>query len=594
ITPVEIIDHQLPFEYTIASRTTDVMMMVLRVEKKPSVIKQPISPALPVDSTTQVLAQWNAVYDAHNEELNSMFDKQARVERLDLIQTFHACKQEEGKLVSLYVLKTKGYVEQLERLGYVLPQDLSVGFILNSLTSDFSRLKANKKSLNAKGKSKGKGKGNYKSYIPKTKNPKPYAKENLTKDDACYHCKEVGHCKRNYLASLAELIKKKKQVGTDKSSATSLPLRMIIVVMVMFIYLNINMKSLKHSRCLRMKVENQLRKSIKGLRSDRGGEYISLEFEDYRKVCGNVQKLTPPYTPQHNEVYERSNRTLLDMVRSMMNLTTLSLSFWDYALETATRILNMILTKKADKTPYELCEIPMEVEGFEPPQEKVVPVHRSTRIHRAPNRLYLNVEVKDYSLGDLNEPANYKAVILDLVNYKETFSPIADIRAIRILIATSAFYDYEIWQMDVKTAFLNGYLNEDIYMVQPKGFVDLNHLKRCFAMKDLVEATFILGIMIYRDRSKRLIGLSQSAYMNKNLKRFRMDTSKRGYIPMQERLDLNKTQGSSTPKQVKRMQNVPYDSAIGSIMYAVRCTKADVALVQNLTSCFQLNPGELH
>nr|GFB56307.1 retrotransposon protein, putative, Ty1-copia subclass [Tanacetum cinerariifolium] len=55
------------------------------------------------------------------------------------------------------------------------------------------------------------------------------------------------------------------------------------------------------------------------------------------------------------------------------------------------------------------------------------------------------------------------------IDYQETFSPVADIRAIRILIAISAYYDYEIWQMDVKTAFLNGRLDEDIYMEQPEG-----------------------------------------------------------------------------------------------------------------------------
>ncbi|GJY10927.1 retrotransposon protein, putative, ty1-copia subclass [Tanacetum coccineum] len=95
-----------------------------------------------------------------------------------------------------------------------------------------------------------------------------------------------------------------------------------------------------------------------------------------------------------------------------------------------------------------------------------------------------------------------------------------------------------------------------------------SYLGKCFTMKDLGEASFILGIKIYRDKLKQLIGLSQSAYMGKILKRFRMDTSKRGYILMQERLDLNKTQGASTPYKVKRMQNVPYGSAIGSIMYA--------------------------
>ncbi|GKB98037.1 retrotransposon protein, putative, ty1-copia subclass [Tanacetum coccineum] len=206
---------------------------------------------------------------------------------------------------------------------------------------------------------------------------------------------------------------------------------------------------------------------------------------------------------------------LLDMVRrSMMNLITLPLSFWDYALETATRILNMVPTKKVDKTPYELwygkvpslsylkawgcealmkrdtpdklqqisvkcifvrypketmgyyfyfppenkivvarytefleknllsqeisgrakeleeiqdedtspsentSEIPIEVKGFEPPQEEVVPIRRSTRTHRAPDRLCLNVEVDEHSLGDLNEPSNYKAAILYLESDK--------------------------------------------------------------------------------------------------------------------------------------------------------------------------------
>ncbi|GKD27182.1 putative RNA-directed DNA polymerase [Tanacetum coccineum] len=875
----------------------------------------------------------------------------------------------------------KGYVEQLERLGYVLPEDIIVGLILNGLTKDFVEFvrnynmhnmgmtigeihamfieyekglpkkaetpqvmmikggrikKANKKSLKAKGKGKDnvKGKDN-KVYIPKPKNPKPISMERPTKDDAYHHCKEVGHWKRNCLVYLAELLKKKKQVGsasfsgifiielfslpnnnscvydtgcgthicntkqgfrierklkqgalylyvgngvreqveaigsydlvlpnglvicldnchyaptitrgvvsvsrlvdngfvqcfadyeisisknnvlyfnaiarngiyeidmynlvpninsiynvsnkrvkrnldstylwhchlahinkkrikqlqqdgllksTDDESfntcesclsgkmtknpfpysnervkdlldmcqdnvlATSLHSQMIIVVMVMFIFLNINM---------------------------------SQEFKDYLKANGIVQPLTPPYTPQHNGVSEWRNRTLLDMVRSMMNLTTLPLSFWDYALESATRILNMVPTKKGcetlvkrdtpdkleqrsvkcifigypketmgyyfyfppenkivvaryaeffekrlisqeisrravdleeiqeeDTTPSEITSnIPQEVEGFEPPQppqEEVIPIRRSGRTHRAPNRLCLN------------EPTSYKAAMLDSesnkwinamnaeiqsmmdnmvwvpvdlplgcktvgtkgytqlygVDYEETFSPVADIRAIRILISIAAYYDYEIWQMDVKTAFLNGYLDEDIYMVQPEGFVDPNHprkvcklqrsiyglkqasrswnkrfdeeikrfgftqnldepcvyqkasgrnvtflilyvddiiimgnhipslqsvkdyLGKCFAMKDLGEAAFILGIKIYRDRSKRLIGLC-----------------------------------AQTPNEVNRMKNVPYASAVGSIMYAVRCTRPDVAFAQNMTSRFQQNPGEPH
>ncbi|GKC80470.1 retrotransposon protein, putative, ty1-copia subclass [Tanacetum coccineum] len=188
-------------------------------------------------------------------------------------------------------------------------------------------------------------------------------------------------------------------------------------------------------------VENQLGKTIEALRSDREGEYISQEFKDYLKACG---------------IY--------------------------YDLETATRILNMVPTKKVDKTPYELwygkvpnlsylkvwgcvalvkrdtldklqqrslkyaeffeknllsqevsgmardleeiqdedtspsensSEIPMKVEGFEPPHDEEAPICRSVRTHRAPECLCLNVEVDEHSLGDLNEPANYKAAMLD-------------------------------------------------------------------------------------------------------------------------------------------------------------------------------------
>ena len=57
------------------------------------------------------------------------------------------------------------------------------------------------------------------------------------------------------------------------------------------------------------------------------------------------------------------------------------------------------------------------------------------------------------------------------IDYDETFSPVAMLKSIRILIAIAAYHDYEIWQMDVKTAFLNGNLLEDVYMTQPEGFV---------------------------------------------------------------------------------------------------------------------------
>ncbi|GKE58512.1 hypothetical protein Tco_1497697 [Tanacetum coccineum] len=73
-----------------------------------------------------------------------------------------------------------------------------------------------------------------------------------------------------------------------------------------------------------------------------------------------------------------------------------------------------------------------------------------------------------------------------------------------------------------------------------------------------------------------------------------MENSKSRSIPMQEKLKLSKSQGASTPAEVKCMQNIPYPLAIGSIMYAMRCTLLDVAFAQNITSRFQQNRGDLH
>ena len=68
----------------------------------------------------------------------------------------------------------------------------------------------------------------------------------------------------------------------------------------------------------RREVENQLGRKIKVLRIDRGGEYVSNEFDEYCKHSGIKHQLTMTYTPQQNGVVERCNRTLLEMCRSMM------------------------------------------------------------------------------------------------------------------------------------------------------------------------------------------------------------------------------------------------------------------------------------
>jgi hypothetical protein len=258
------------------------------------------------------------------------------------------------------------------------------------------------------------------------------------------------------------------------------------------------------------------------------------------------------------------------------------------------------------------------------------------------------------------------------VDYDETFSPVAMLKSVRIMLAIAAFHDYEIWQMDVKTAFLNGFLKEELYMMQPEGFVDprgankvcklqrsiyglvqasrswnirfdnvikafgfiqtygeaciykkvsgsfvaflilyvddillmgndiefldgiKRYLNKSFSMKDLGEAAYILGIKIYRDRSRRLIGLSQSTYLDKILMKFKMDQSKKGFLPVLQGVKLSEAQCPTTAEDKEKMSVIPYASAIGSIMYAMLCTRPDVCLAISLVGRYQSNPGMDH
>ena len=113
-------------------------------------------------------------------------------------------------------------------------------------------------------------------------------------------------------------------------------------------------------------------------------------------------------------------------------------------------------------------------------------------------------------------------------------------------------------------------------------------------MKDLGEASYILGIKIYEDRSRRLLILSQSTYLDEVLKEFSMQDSKKGFIPMNHGLVLCKDQCLKTLDERGRMSGIPCASAIGSIMYAILCTRLYVSFALSMTSWFQQDPSEDH
>ncbi|KAK8936121.1 hypothetical protein KSP39_PZI013254 [Platanthera zijinensis] len=282
--------------------------------------------------------------------------------------------------------------------------------------------------------------------------------------------------------------------------------------------------------------------------------------------------------------------------------------------------------------------------------------------------------------GDSSTPPRYKARLVvkgfgqrQGVDFDEIFSPVVKMSSIRVVLGLAARLDLEVEQMDVKTAFLHGDLEEELYMEQPEGFsvrgkeglvcrlqkslyglkqaprqwyrkfdsfmgeinfrrTTLDHcvfikqyasedfiilllyvddmlivgrntariaeLKRqlssTFEMKDLGAAKTILGMHIRRDRGARLLWLSQERYIRKVLQRFDMDQAKKVSVPLAAHFRLTADQCPSTPEEIEAMQKVPYASAVGSLMYAMVCTRPDIAHAVGTVSRFLSNPGREH
>nr|GEX42656.1 zinc finger, CCHC-type [Tanacetum cinerariifolium] len=500
-------------------------------------------------------------------------------------------EQEEGQSVSSYVLKMKGYVDNLERLGHLVTLGLGVSLILIGLRKEYDGFVQNYNMHNM-GKTVNELHAMLKLHeqtLPKSNAPDLHtirAEElflfpvytifmdntiQVFRNNVVYFCAitkdgifEIdlynSFTNESYVYAVSN-----KRAKQDLDSPLLWHYRPGHISKK-------RIEKLQHDglldsfdlmtfeKCVSCMSGKMARKPYTH-QVERAKDLLGLMHTDDRRI---IALYTPPYTPQHNGVSKRRNRTLLDMVRSMMSQTTLPKSFWDYALETAARILNMVLTKKVEKTPYknkvlvarndeflenslidqdasgslEDLEIIQEEDThpsldtslnqeeddleINEPQSDIIPIRRSTRTRHASDRMCLYIDAEKHELGDLSEPTNYKAALLDPESKKwlnamnvemESMKDnevwvlvelppngktigIADVRAIRILIAIAAYYDYVIWKMDVKTAFLNRYLNEE------------------------------------------------------------------------KKLKLSKSQGASTPAEIKRMQNVPYASAnLGDISW---------------------------
>ena len=115
-----------------------------------------------------------------------------------------------------------------------------------------------------------------------------------------------------------------------------------------------------------------------------------------------------------------------------------------------------------------------------------------------------------------------------------------------------------------------------------------------FQMKDLGEASYILGIQIIRDRKNKILALSQASYIDKVLARFSMQDSKKGLLPTRHGIILSKEQCPKTPQEEEDMRRIPYASTVGSLLYAMLCRRPDICNAVGIVSRYQSNPGMGH
>ncbi|KAH9654970.1 hypothetical protein KPL70_022170 [Citrus sinensis] len=245
--------------------------------------------------------------------------------------------------------------------------------------------------------------------------------------------------------------------------------------------------------------------------------------------------------------------------------------------------------------------------------------------------------------------------------------------SIRVLLAITTYHDLELDQMDIKTAFLHGNLEEEIYMEQPEGFIQREsedmvcllkkslyglkqsprqwylrfdqfmiahgylrsqydscvyckflpsgdgiylllyvddmliackhreeieklktELRAEFEIKDLGSASKILGMQVKRDRAAKTLLLSQASYIKRVLSKFDMVTSKAVSTPLGTHFKLSKQQEPSDDAETEYMKKIPYSSVVGSIMYAMVCSRPDIAYGVGVVSRFMGNPGKMH
>ncbi|GJX92068.1 retrotransposon protein, putative, ty1-copia subclass [Tanacetum coccineum] len=168
------------------------------------------------------------------------------------------------------------------------------------------------------------------------------------------------------------------------------------------------------------------------------------------------------------------------------------------------------------------------------------------------------------------------------IDFEESFAPVARLDAIRIFLAFAAHMNMIVYQMDVKTAFLNGILREEVYVRQPDGFVDQDNPNHIYKLKKA-----LYGLKQAPHACPRGIFLNQSKYALESFKKYGIESSDPVDTPMVEKSKLDEdTQG-------KAVDPTHYRGMVGTLMY-LTASRPDLTFAVCMCARYQAKPTEKH
>ncbi|GKB37041.1 retrovirus-related pol polyprotein from transposon TNT 1-94 [Tanacetum coccineum] len=398
------------------------------------------------------------------------------------------------------------------------------------------------------------------------------------------------------------------------------------------------------------KIQNQLGCTIVSIRTNHGREFDNeMQFGEFCNANGITHNFSALRTPQSNGVVERKNMTLQEMNEEEAIRETEKKNLKNVVEDETLEIDEIVNIKESRNHPFRkkpknvnealgdeswIVAMQEELNQFIAndvwelvPQPKNMTIIGTKWVFR--NKLDENGIVSQNKARLVAQGYNQQ----EGIDYDETYAPVARLESIRILLAYACALDFKLFQMDVKSAFLNGFINEEVYVAQPPRFIDFKKPDHVYKLKKalyglkqapkawydrlkafLVKHEYKIGMvdntLFTKKKSSNLIIMSmmgelnfllglqikqmedgiffnQSKYIKEMLKKFGLDDSKPMKTPMSFDTKLKKEE------ECESVDSTKYRGMIGSLLYLM-ASRLDIMFSVCLCARFQEAPKTTH